>query len=122
MTDWKAERKRIRTIAKRWRYPLGLDEWHMTTRYTQGNLIVDGTVSTGAVGCASVRWQYREAELDFNLEKTAKLTDEELEEIYVHEAMHVILNEMRDEDIKHEERVASSLAFAFMRMRKGLRD
>lgn len=119
--NWKAERKRIRKIANRWYRPLGLDEWRLTTRYTQGNLIVDGAVSSAAVGMASVRWQYREAELDFNLEKTAKLSDEDLEEVYIHEVMHVLLNEMREEGIEHEERTAQTLMFAFMRLRGALK-
>lgn len=119
--DPKAERKRIRAIAKRWYRPLGLDEWRLTTKYTVGPLIVDGRVSPEVVGCATVRWEYRDAVLEFNLEKTAGLSDEDLEEVYLHEAMHILVNELREEGIAHEERVCSGLAFVLMRLRKAVK-
>lgn len=120
--NWKAERKRIRRIGKKWRHVLALYEWDLTTHFVDGPLIVDGTLAPDAAGCASVDWQYRHADVSFNLEKTAKLTDTKLEEVYLHEMMHVLLHEMREHDpeLKHEERVASTLAFAFMRTRKGV--
>lgn len=121
--DAKAERKRIRGIAKKWRLPLGLDEWRLTTEFVDGALIVDDELRPDVAGCANVKWEYRQATLKFNLQQTARFDDDELEEMYVHEAMHILLNEMREYEpgrMGCEERVASSLSFAFMRLRKGL--
>lgn len=114
----KAERKRIRAIAKRWYNVLALYEWDLSTKFVDGSLIVDGALNHDAAGCASVDWEYRQATLQFNVQQTARMTDSELENVYVHEIMHVLLHEMREDGIKHEERTASTLAFAFMRARK----
>lgn len=111
----KTERKRIRTIGKRWYNVLALYEWDLTTKFVDGALIVDGSLDQRAAGCASVDWEYRRAVIQFNVQQTALMTDIELENTYVHEIMHVLLHEMREDGIKHEERTASTLAFAFLR-------
>lgn len=116
------QRERIKRIDERWRKRLGLDEWRMTYVYEPGSLIVDGSLDPRVVACAKVRWEYRTATLSFNLVEIAKLDDDDLEETYVHEAMHVLLNEMREYrkgKMKCEERVACSLSFAFMRLARG---
>ncbi len=118
MKPAKAERKRILRVAKKWRDVLAMYEWNLQTRYTDGTLIVDGALAPRASGCAEVDWQYRLATLEFNLQATAKMTDAELEECYVHEAMHIYLNEMREGEMKHEERVATSLSYALIRAMK----
>ena len=115
----KAEKKRIRKIAKDWQDVLALYEWEITTEYVDGPLLVDGALNRDAAGCAKVNWQYRSATISFNTQETAKMSDVELEGCYVHEAMHVLIREMRepDDDLKHEERTASTLAWAFLRAR-----
>lgn len=114
----KTERKRIQAVAKKWRDVLAMYEWNVTHRFTDGALIIDGVLNTRASGCANVDWPYRQATLEFNVQATAKLTDAELEECYVHEVMHVYLNEMREGEINHEERVATSLSYALIRAMK----
>ena len=115
----KAERKRIRKIAKKWRHVLGLDEWDVTTLYADGTLIVNGALNPEASASATVLWEYRRVTFEFNVQETAKMSDADLEECYVHEAMHALVNELRETEgyMKHEERVATTLAVAFIRTR-----
>ena len=120
MTEREAarQRRRIERFWKKWRRTLGLDEWETALNFNDGEYIQqDGEASGEAVASAHARWQYRHASVSFNLERVARLDEEDLEQMVIHEAMHIILNEMREEGVKHEERVASSLAFAFMRSR-----
>ncbi len=116
---YEAEKARIEGFYARWRSVLGLDGWDVARSYFDGEYVKGhGETSDAAAGSASVRWEYRHATLSFNVQNTRDLDDAEMEAIVVHECMHILLHEMRDDtatDIKHEERVATSLAWAFMR-------
>lgn len=117
----KHERRRIRKVAKKWYRTLGLDEWRLTTKYTDGSLIVADVLEPETVAFTVARWQYRTATIEFNLKQTAELNDSDLEEVYLHEAMHILLNEMREFEpgkCEPEERTASTLSFVLMRLRK----
>lgn len=119
----KQERRRLRKLAKRWYHVLGLDEWRLRTEYVDGALVVDGQLDD-AVAITITRWQYRHAVISWNLQKVAESTNREVEQFFLHEAMHVLLNEMRaehDGDVDHEERVATTLSFVLMRLRKAVR-
>ncbi|MGK2898834.1 MAG: hypothetical protein ACSLE9_09130 [Burkholderiaceae bacterium] len=114
MTDkeFKRERKRIRALAAKWRDPLRLFEWEVELRYSRGPFEVNGTRDSDAVGMASVQWPYRKATLTFDVTETAGYSDAYLEQVFVHECVHVIVNEMRDDEggsCLHEERVVSTL-------------
>lgn len=117
---FKRERERIRRVAAHWQPVLGLEEWDLTTAYVDGQLLVDGALNPDAAATASTRWEYRTATIQFNLEKTAQLSYRELEEVYIHEAMHLLLNELREEDhdLKHEEHAATTLTNILLRLTK----
>ncbi len=118
MKDWKRQRDRIKAVARKWRSTLGMYEWEIFTQYVDGDLLIDGTLSSTAAACANTIWEYKRATLKFNLKAVADMSDTELERVYIHEVMHVIVNEMREEDEKHEERVCTMLANAFMRTKE----
>ncbi len=125
MTDYdhEAQRERIETVYQKWRPILGLDSWEVTRRYNDGAFIeADGRPSEDASASTSVRWEYQHASIDFNLRLTADMDDDHLEYVVIHECMHILTNEMRSLctkghriAIKHEERVCTMLAWAFMR-------
>lgn len=120
MTPAAAERQknRVRRILKRWLDPLLLTEWEIRLAFSEGAFVSpDGAPSEDAVATCHVMWQYRRATITFNLGCVAEQDDEELELTVVHEAAHVLINEMRDDregELDHEERVASTLARAFL--------
>lgn len=117
------QRARVESFYEKWRPILGLDSWDVTRRYHDGAFVeADGDASGGAAASTSARWQYQHASIDFNLRETAELDDEHLEYVVLHECMHILTNEMRSLchkghriAIKHEERVCTMLAWAFMR-------
>ena len=98
---------------------LTLDEWDITNNFVDGPIVVDGEVSSEAVASAKVRWEYRRATLSWNTQEVAKLNDADLEEVFLHESMHVLLNEMREVvagNIKAEERSATTFALVVRRV------
>lgn len=113
-----AEVKRIRRIFRQWRERLFLHDWEVRLDYVDGEFVSpDGAASGEANATCAADWKYRHALITFNTRKTRDLSDETLTKTIIHEAMHVHLNEMRHFDtggLPHEERVASTLAQAFL--------
>jgi predicted SprT family Zn-dependent metalloprotease len=58
-------------------------------------------------------WRYGTAEIHFNLPAFECMTDDEIESVIIHELCHVLVNEMREGEIHHEERVVTQLQKAF---------
>ena len=74
----------------------------------------DETVSTKTIAVCHTDWRYMHARIVVNSAVLETLSEEEIEETAIHELMHVFLNEMREDGIDHEERVATFLARSFM--------
>jgi hypothetical protein len=118
----------IKKLFKKWIKPLGLDLWDV-------NVVLYDSTDEYAVDCPGapqegVRmglmfcyadWQYRLGTIGVNMEVVDLISEELLEQHIVHELCHLLLNEMQryDYDPMHEERVATDLAKAFMRVRNG---
>lgn len=123
MTDeeYEAERARIRAIYDRWEPVLGLDAWLITLDYHTGPYVcADGTPSGNAYATAAPHWDYQSASLSFNLQKTRTEDDDDLEDIVVHECVHVLLHELRgtaamDDHQEHEEHAATMITRALIR-------
>jgi len=105
----RAQEVRLRALLKKWRNKLWLSEWEINMDYYNGPISEE---HFKAAAVTTVSWPYRRAGIQWNLEEVSKLTDEKLEWVFIHEAMHVIVNEMRDDkdNINHEERVCTTLA------------
>jgi predicted SprT family Zn-dependent metalloprotease len=54
-------------------------------------------------------WKYFTADLDFSYVQLKDMEEKEIEKIIIHELLHVVLNEMREDGVEHEERVTSHL-------------
>ena len=67
-------------------------------------------------------WQYGVANIHINLPDFVGMTEGYIEETIVHELCHVLINEMREDELHHEERVATTLQKAFMWTRDFGRD
>lgn len=124
MTDAEFEQQqaRIEACVLRWVPLLGLDDWRIVREYRrQDNADLDNGDGTMSFGRCHVQWPYMEARITFWTPQAEDFDDEHLELIVVHELMHVVLHEMCDDAktkvIRHEERVATVLAKAFLRTR-----
>jgi hypothetical protein len=131
--EYEAQRVRIRALIDRWVDALGLKWWHLDFAYTRdsGDFEVNGNPAPQAVACCAADWRYGTATVSWNMPAVARQDDDKLEMIFVHELMHIFLNEFRrllpedgkldlvgrDDWLAHEERVASTLARAFLWLR-----
>lgn len=59
-------------------------------------------------------WRYMTAAIHVNVDLLEEQDEADIEEYVVHELMHIILREMHEQDMDHEERVATFLARSFI--------
>lgn len=112
-----SQQRRMERLWRKWGDRLGLYGWDVVRTYHDGDFIqADGRPSTDAAGSTHVDWEYRQASIAWNTQALSKYDDAHAEVMIVHEIMHILLNEMRETDIKHEERVATTLAWNFVNM------
>lgn len=120
------QRARIVRLIDLWHTPLGLRFWKVQHVYYRELLprvgairTVDGEIQDPVARCEA-DWRYFHATIRWACPLTEELTDDELEEIFVHECTHILVNEMRgdpDDWLDHEERVVSTLTKAFLWVR-----
>lgn len=102
--------------------PLGLLWWHIDISYIDDAkelarleyLVGDKIV----LGRTYVDWRYGTATIYFNLPGFVGLDDEEVELAVLHELVHILVNEMREGERHHEERVVTGLTKAFLWVRE----
>lgn len=106
-------------------YPLGLRWWSIKPIYYTNQKeideifhdddIVDGLIVPFKV---VAQWEYLQAYIYVNLPQVCNRTEKFIERAIVHELFHVLVNEMRERGIKHEERVVTTLTDAFFWLRE----
>jgi len=110
--------KLVRKLFKKWTYLLGLRWWHVSltiiTDPQEINEAFRDSEYGSVVATSHADWRYLDAEIKVNMPALAREDKSEIERVIVHELCHVLVNEMREEGIDHEERVASTLASAFL--------
>lgn len=99
-------KKIVNKYLKKWKSNLFLGMWTINFNI-RSYLSDDGSHSTAATCDAS--WKYFTATIDFSLEQMEDLSEDEIEKIVIHELLHIVVNEMREDGIDHEERVTSHL-------------
>ena len=129
MTDaeYEAEKARVGGLFQKWVAALGLNWWQIEIEYVREN----ATPGSGVIQDASFQatfkvraaWQYARASITAYLPAIEDMEGHDLEMSVVHELCHIFLNETRDPDtersdwLDHEERVATTLAKAFIWLR-----
>lgn len=113
----------IRKYIDAWMRPLGLLWWEVKVNYYDDpETVLDKFGNDDAVVLArtTTYWEYGTATIDFNLIGIQQLDNEgEVEMMVVHELCHILVSEMREGEIHHEERVVTGLTKAFMWTRGG---
>ena len=124
-TEFEEQKLRVQALSEKWLGPLGLKWWRIDFEYVRDGAEMwdparDEIERGDSCAQARVRWEYGLATLKFNLPSVKEEDDDHLEHIFVHELMHIFLNEMREDGIIHEEHVATTLAKAFIWLRESL--
>lgn len=117
MTDkaFKRQKKRVQKYLRHWKVMLGLGVWRIDVDWYDGRLPETRSLNDRDVVLADIHvsWEYLKATMRVNVAAVAGLSDEQLEEVIIHELLHAVVNEMRnysaDDGIYHEERVVSTL-------------
>ena len=135
MNDSQFEEQKTRIVAleQRWIETLGLRAWDIDTEYVRGDFTSDGDPAPHVLATSKVDARYMHARVSWNMHKLTAETDRELEYAFLHEFMHIFVNEMRpsrlqtpedhaleSEDRWHEERVATMLGWAFLWTREAV--
>jgi len=95
-------------LVAKWVGDLWLGQWQIDTSW-RWNGIDSHDDRTIVYAECDADWRYMRATIRFNVPACSTLSDRLLEEKVVHELLHCVVNEMRETEIKHEERVVSHL-------------
>ena len=120
----KEYKESIINLVTKWKDLLGLYNWVIDIMWDDD---VDAGTHLHSLGWQALfemvaSWPYMLASLHVNCKYLCELDDERLEELIIHELMHLILAELREaksNDLHlHEERVVTMLSRAFNRLNK----
>jgi len=119
--EFDVQKARIGKLIERWVKPIGLGWWALDFAYVRDDFQVDGKNEPETIMSTSARWRYLTATISCNMPRVAEQSDDKLERQFVHELTHVFVNECREDGkdwLDHEERVATTLADAFLWIRE----
>jgi hypothetical protein len=105
----------LRRLFELWTYRLGLRWWTVNVRYYDDPDEIVSRFNTGertTLMRNTTDWQYCLTTIDVNLSALKQLDREEIERAVVHELIHALVNEMREGEIHHEERVVTQITNA----------
>lgn len=103
----KRVKKLIRKYFIYWVHWTGLGYWSIKANFKKG--ITPSSHGDDLGGCCWVDWRYFKAEIDFYPQALRSCSQQEIENVVIHELMHILINEMRETGIDHEERVVTGL-------------
>lgn len=117
-------KEKVEKYLVKWLKPLGLLWWETYALYiddprelAEQDYFRDGDT---ILARTFADWRYGTIKIYFNVPAIKDLEDIALERLVVHELVHALVNEMREEGIDHEERVVSGLTKAFFWTEEGL--
>lgn len=113
-----SQKQLIEEAFKKWAARLGLNWWDLEVVYydAPGEIVQrfrqadNGDVVPAFV---NANWMYADAKISVNLPAFDEMDAGKIERIVVHELCHILVNEMREGELHHEERVVTGLTKAF---------
>lgn len=110
--------KRLRMLRRGWVFDLYFDR--VGGDFREGKGKNDGW---RVIARSRPQWEYMRGTITFNMPEIVTVTDDELDQVMVHELLHFVVAEMSepDDDGKHEERVVTALTLIIVRTGKRVR-
>lgn len=106
----------IKEMFAKWIPRLGLAWWDLTINYYDDPAEIVRIFRDGDDGlvaaCVTANWMYAEASIDVNAPLVESMDADKIERVVVHELMHILVNELREGELHHEERVVTGLTKA----------
>lgn len=107
MKQKKAQRL-FRNNFEHYKHWFGLSDWKIDLHFhTWLGVGESGNLAVARVENCS--WEYQSASIQVDLSKLADMKASKIGEVVIHELLHIVVNEMREGSIKHEERVVTHL-------------
>src|SRR3990167_11383214 len=95
-SEFEEQKARLAALAEKWIGPLGLGWWDITHAYAREEYRAPGTTARDdSLAYCKADWRYGHAEITWNMPNLIGYADADLERAYIHELMHIFLNEMR---------------------------
>ena len=122
MTDkeYREQKKRVESMINKWFKPMGMGwfdilfDWHRDERKepTRNNI--------PAVADVECSWEYKRAKINWYLPVIQNIDDDELENMIVHEFVHILINSVDIEELPNEklEYATESVARALIWVKK----
>ena len=131
--EYEQQQARLLALSDAWVRAIGLGWWKIVISYDRtGEDFAESVKKEGGLRSQIAArcfpdWKYGMATILWNMPALPDLDDDDLEQMFVHELMHIFLNETRsgnnsDDWLDHEERVATTLAKGFLWIRDRARD
>lgn len=124
MKKIKRTKRLIRAALDKWLKPLGLLWWDVRIIFIVApeEILDIFQVTDDEVTAAKcyADWRYGTAKIYVNVPGCVHMSQEEIERMLVHEMCHVLVNEMREGELHHEERVVSALTKVMFWVREGM--
>lgn len=123
---YKRTKKRLTKLVAKWKRRLRLEQWAIRTIFCRHSLAKSAGVSKSAVANCVADWRYLEAAVSFDMPSLAEMNREDLEQVVLHELVHVLVSEMREWQadntstegaMDHEERVVTHITNVLWGMR-----
>jgi hypothetical protein len=110
-------REQLKAAFDTWLRRLGLLWWEIEVCYYDdpGEIIKrfrDPGGDIQVLATTYAEWKYAAARIEINLPAFDGLEADKIERVVVHELCHILVNEMREDDLHHEERVVTGLTKA----------
>lgn len=106
MTDaeYNEQKERLEKYLVKWHKLMSMGHYHLKYVYKRDFCVDDKSRSTYAR--TSTSWEYREATIEWYMPSLAKATDDELENIVIHEFCHVQMAPLSQDqpEVMHEQR------------------
>lgn len=118
MTDTPSAQERLAALAEKWFPILFHSGWDLSSECVSTHKMRELNADD-AMGTCVTEWKYLRARLYWDRDHVEAASAAYLETSFVHECLHALLDEVTaqpDTDRSHEERVATELADAFMRL------
>jgi hypothetical protein len=105
--DYEMQKIRIKGLVEKWVGLLDIRHWSIEVIYSRSPIeCEEGWICQPQT---LTQWCYLASRMTFNLPAVSDISDRVLSSTILHELLHMLVNEMREEGIKHEERVVTQL-------------
>lgn len=120
-----SQKERIQRAFDKWIPRLGLSWWDIEVDYYDdpGEIVEQFRSDDGHLvpALVDVLWMYATAKVSVNLPAFDDMPPAKVERIIVHELCHILVNEMREGELHHEERVVTGLTKAIFWLADAIR-